>query len=170
MTAFQAIPPLAGEQVLFSADFSSSPILSNSKSGLVITPERVAVLHPQHVFLFFQVGHTVSSSPIDKLAEVTVGRLLSRQHVRTAIAAALFGMAALIGAIVVNAPSYFLFALLALGFAALQLWLARHFGLTAQHVGGGRLSVLCNRDEYQMMLAAADVLQQLMIGRKPFGP
>jgi hypothetical protein len=169
MTAYQSIPPLAGEQIIFAADFTSSPILSNSKSGLVVTPERIAVVHPQHVFVFFQVGHSVSSSSIDKLAEVSVGRLLSRSHLRNASVAALVGFAALVMAMF-GETTYFLFSLLAFGVAAFQLWLARHLGLTVQHVGGGKLSVRCNRDEYQSLLAASDVVQQLMIGRKPVRP
>lgn len=168
MAAYQSIPPLAGEQIVFCADFTDAPILSNSKSGLVITPERVAVVHPQHVFNF-HVGDTVSSSPIDKLAEVSVGRLLSRAHVRNAVAAALAGFGCLVMA-VLGETTYFLLALFAFAVAALQIWLARQLGLTVRHVGGGRLGVRCTRDEYQMLLAAADILQQLMIGRRPTGP
>jgi hypothetical protein len=144
-------------------------MLSTSKSGLVITPERVAVVHPQHVFLFFHVGDTVSSSPIDKLAEVSVGRLLSRTHVRNAAVAALAGLGGLVMAML-GETTYFLFGLLAFAVAALQMWLARQLGLTAQHVGGGKLGVRCTRDEYQTLLAAADILQQFMIGRRPTGP
>lgn len=169
MAAYQSIPPLAGEQIIFCADFTNAPILSNSKSGLVITPERIAVVHPQHVFQFFHVGDTVSSAPIDKLAEVSVGRLLSHAHVRNAVVATLAGLAGLVTASF-GETTYFLFGLLAFAVAALQIWLARQLGLTVQHVGGGRLGVRCTRDEYQALLAAADILQQLMIGRRPTGP
>ena len=169
MPVYQSIPSLAGERIIFSADFTSSPILASSKSGLVVTPERIAVVHPQHLFLFFQVGHTVYSSPIEKLAEVSVGRLLSRSHVRAASVAAFAGFATLVMAMF-GETTYFLFTLIAFGVAAFQLWLARHLGFTVQQVGGGRLSVRCTRDEYPSLLAAADVLQQLMVGRKPTGP
>jgi hypothetical protein len=169
MAAYHSIPPLAGEQIVFCADFTSSPLLSNSKSGLVLTPERVAVVHPQHVFTLLHVGDSVSSSPIDKLAEVSVGRLLSHAHVRNAVVAALAGLGGLVMAML-GEGTYFLFALLAFAVAALQLWLARQLGLTVQHVGGGRLGVRCTRDEYPTLLAAADILQQLMIGRRPTGP
>ncbi|MCW2625569.1 MAG: hypothetical protein JWR48_2291 [Mycobacterium sp.] len=173
MPAYQEIPPLAGEQVIFAADFTPSPILRNNKSGLIITSERVAVLHPQHVFLFFQVGQTVSSAPISKLAEVTVGRLLSRSHLRSAIFAGFIGLFALTMQSTLDAimgPLSILVVLLAFGVAAFQLWLARHLGMTVQHAGGGTLSVRADRAEHQMLLAAADLTQQLMIGRKPATP
>jgi hypothetical protein len=172
MSVYQSVPPLAGEQVIFAADFTSSPILTNNKSGLLITPERLAVVHPQHVFVVFQVGQTISSSPIDKLAEVTVGRLVSQSNVRAASVAALLGFALLsMGSIMgaAGGSSVFL-ALILFGVAAIQVWLARHFGLTVQTVGGGRLAVRAQRDEYQALLAAADILQQLIVGRKPTGP
>lgn len=173
MAAYQQIPPLAGEQVVFAADFTPSPIMRNNKSGLILTSDRVAVVHPQHIFLFFQVGHTVSSVPIAKIAEVSVGRLLSRSHLRYAIYAALLGLFALtmedaLAAVV--GPLSLLIVLLAFGLAAFQLWLARYLGMTIQHIGGGAVSVRADRVEYQNLLAAADLTQQLMIGRRPAAP
>lgn len=154
---------------MFAADFTSSPILRNNKSGLIITSERLAVLHPQHIFLFFQVGHTISSVPTSKVAEVTVGRVLSRSHLRLAIYSALFGLFALSmqsALEVMVGPLAILIALLAFGLAGFQLWLARQLGLVVQHFGGGTLSVRADRAEYQALLAAADLAQQLMIGRR----
>jgi hypothetical protein len=173
MPAYQEIPPLAGEQVIFAADFTPSPILRNNKSGLIITSERLAVLHPQHVFLFFQVGQIVSSTPIDKLAEVTVGRLMSRSHLMIGIFAAFIGVYFLFTEVMLSgetSPFSLLIVLVAFAVAAFQLWLARHLGMTVQHAGGGTLSVRADRAEHQMLLAAADLIKQLMIGRKPTTP
>jgi hypothetical protein len=173
LPAYQDIPQLTGEQVIFAADFTPSPILRNNKSGLIITGDRVAVLHPQHIFLFFQVGHSVSSVPIDKLAEVTVGRLLSRSHVMIGSFAALVGVYFLATQVMISAmmsPLSLLIVLLAFAVAAVQLWMARHLGMTVQHAGGGTLTIRADRVEHQMLLAAADLTQQLMIGRRPATP
>ncbi len=169
MAEFQNIPLFPGEQVVFAADFTPSPILRANKSGLVVTKQRVAVVHPQHVFVFFKVGDAVHSSPIAAIAEVTVGRLVSQRRLRLAIFAGLFGTFLLFSAAGgLSGGGAFgsigiLFAFACYGAAAFQLWLARHLGLSVRNFAGGTLSVAADSTEYQAMMQAANAIQQLIL-------
>jgi hypothetical protein len=171
MPEFQNIALLPGEEVVFAADFTPHPILRSQKAGLLVTRQRVAVLHPQHIFLFFRVGQLMSSSPIESICEVSVGRLLSRHHLRMAMIFAFSGLfifmffgagGGMIGAGVMSALSI-LIALMLFGAAAFQIWMARSLGLTVQHFGGGTLGVGVDSAEHQAMVHAAKVIQQLMV-------
>lgn len=112
----------------------------------------------------------MSSSPVGAICEVTVGRLLSRHHLRMAMICgfiALFlllmaGSAGAAGASFVGALTVPLMLVL-FGVAAFQLWLARRLGLTISHVGGGHLSVGVDSAELQGMLQAAQLVEQLMV-------
>ena len=166
MPEYQNIPLLPGEDVLFAADFTSSPILRSQKSGLVVTRHRVAVVHPQHVFVFFKVGQVVHSSPIRTITEVSVGRLLSPHRLRAAMVFGFIGLFFLsVGGIGFGGLSVIgvLLALILFAAAGLQLWLARHLGLTVCHFGGRTLSVRVDPTEHQAMLAAAHLIQQLLV-------
>jgi predicted permease len=172
MPEFQNIPILAGEQIVYAADFTPSPILRSNKSGLVITQQRIAVLHPQYVFLFFKVGHVLASSPIQTICEVSVGRQLSRHHLRRAMYAAFVGLFLMFSAATggmlglgFGAISV-LMAFALFGVAAFQLWLARRLGLTVRNWGGGTLEVGVDPSEYQAMQIAAEAVQQVMLARR----
>jgi hypothetical protein len=166
MAEYQNIPLLPGEQALFAADFTPSPLARSNKVGLVVTPHRVALIHPQHMFGFFKVGYTVSSSPIATVSQVTVGRLLSQHHVRTAMLAGAFGLLLLfygtVGGIGGVGSMSMLLALCLLVAAAFQLWLARRLGLSIRNFGGGTLSVGVDQSEYNAMLSAAEKIQHLV--------
>jgi hypothetical protein len=157
MPEYQNIPLLPGEEILFAGDFTPSPIIRSAKSGLVVTRERVAVVHPQHIFLFFKVGQAVSSTPMEEVCEVTVGRLLSVGHVRMALITGFLGLFMLVslGPFLGSALGL-LGAVVLFAIAGGQLWLARRLGLTVCHRGGRTLSVEGDAIEHQAMLAAAD--------------
>jgi hypothetical protein len=166
MSEYQNIPLLPGEQALFAADFTPSPLARANKVGLVVTHQRVALIHPQHMFAF-RVGHTVSSSPIAAISQITVGRLLSQHHVRRAIFAGFFGSAMLFYGSVRLGPVLMLLALCLLAVAAFQLWLARRLGLSISNFGGGALSLGVDQTEYQAMLSAVSIIEQLIGNTAP---
>lgn len=163
----QDIALLPGEQSLFAADFTASPILRHIKTGVVVTRERVVMRYPQYILLFIRVGHAESSCPIRKLSKVTVGRTLSRIRVFKALLfggigamATMSGLASLtisaIGALMM------LVGLALLGVAAFQLWMARSLGLTVTNDGGSILHVDVEKAEYQDMVTAGQLIQELI--------
>jgi hypothetical protein len=171
MAEYQEIPLLPGEQVIFAADFTPSPLARANKVGLIVTHQRVALIHPQHMFSFFKVGHTVSSSPIAAISQLTVGRLLSQHHVRRAIYAGFFGLFILFYGTSLGGGDFgamsMLLALCLFGIAAFQAWLARRLGLSIRNFGGGTLSLSVDQAEYQAMLSTASIIQQLMRNTVP---
>ena len=165
----QNIALLPGEESLFAADFTASPILRHIKSGLVVTRDRVAVRHPQYIFFFIKSGHAETSVPIDKVSSITTGRLLSPRRVRGALLTGVAGLmvmmfgaslGAMMGAIGILG---LLLALLLFAFAGLQMWLARGLALTLGDIGGGHVRVDVDKAEYQNMLTAATLIQRLVI-------
>ena len=162
MAEYQNIPLMPGEQAVFAADFTPSPLARGNKVGLVVTHHRVALIHPQHMFGFFQVGHTVSSSPIAAISQITVGRLLSQHRVRRAMVAGFLGLLLLFYGSIRLGPELMLLAIGLFGFAAFQVWLARRLGLSIRNFGGGTLSVGVDQTEYQAMLSAASIIEQLI--------
>jgi hypothetical protein len=167
---YQNIPLLPGEEILFAGDFTPSPIIRSAKSGVVVTRERVAVVHPQHIFLFFKVGQAVSSTPMEDVCEVTVGRLLSVSHVRMALIFGFLGLFLLLSGGLAGSSIGLLGAIVLFPIAGVQMWLARRLGLTVCHRGGRTLSVEGEAIEHQAMVAAADIIQQLMVGQRPGKP
>ncbi|MDH6247102.1 hypothetical protein [Mycobacterium sp. OTB74] len=173
------IPLLPEETILFSADFTPSPIIRSRKNGLLITDKRVAIIHPQHVLVFVRVGHTVSSTMHDKFAQVTVGRLMSRHHIWLALVFGGLGLYSfMVGGAMLDGygGGMGFLAMLAMvvffGLAALQLWLARQLGLTVVNTGGHHMTVAVDSAEHQHMLVAAEMIQQLALGKRvaPYTP
>lgn len=171
----QDIALLPGEQSLFAADFTASPILRHIKTGVVVTQDRVVMRYPQFILAFIRVGHAESSCPIRKLSKVTVGRTLSRSRVFKALVfgglgsmLAMSGLASLtvsiIGALMMLA------GLVLLGVAAFQLWMARSLGLTVINDGGSVLHVDVEKAEYQDMVTAGQLIQELMLGMSAATP
>lgn len=167
------IPLLAGETALFAADFTASPIIRTRKNGLLITDQRVAVVHPQHMFVFIRVGQTVTSTLHDRVSEVAVGRLMSRSHIRLGLifgALGLFSMTGSAGMMIgfgggASAVSMLL-TIVFFGLAGLQFWLARQLGLTVTNNSGHHMTVAVDSTENPHMLVAADMIQQLALGRQ----
>lgn len=168
---------LPGEQTLFAGDFTASPILRHIKTGVVVTCERIIVRQPQYLFYFLKTGYAESSSPLRQMSQLTTGRLLSAQRVRSAVIAGGAGFfvlmmgAPMLGAIGMVGTLAILVGLVLLAFAGLQAWLARGLGLTVQHAGGGHLHVEVQKAEFAHLLSAAGLIQQLMInpGATPTG-
>jgi hypothetical protein len=164
----QSIAILPDEEVVFGADFTSSPILRHIKTGLVVTNDRVVVRYPQYLFLFVKVGYAESSTPIQRICEVTTGRLLSRRRITSALMFGLFGLFAFMTGIS-EAGGIFgmlvtLLALALLAFAAFQAWMARSLGLTVTHAGGGTLHVDVDKLEFANMVVAGNTIQRLVLG------
>lgn len=166
----QNIALLPGEESLFAADFTASPILKHIKSGLVVTRDRVTVRHPQYIFFFIKSGHAESSIPIGKISSVTNGRLLSSSRVKAALFAGMLGVFVMMFGASLSAMAGFigilgiLLALVLFAFAGLQAWLARGLALTVSDVGGGHVRVDVDKIEYQNMLTASTLIQRLVVG------
>ena len=159
---------LPGEEPLYAADFTPSPILRHIKTGLVVTADRVAVRYPQYMFFVIRVGHAESSAPIRQVCSVTTGRQLSQRRVMYAGVAGLFGFFMLMSSLSAMGfgfmgPLMLLFSLALLAFAAFQAWMARGLALIVAHGGGGTLRVDLDKAEYQDMLTADGLIQQLMV-------
>jgi len=159
---------LPGEETLFAGDFTGSPILRHIKTGFVVTGDRIIVRQPQYIFFLIKTGYAESSVPIQKISQMTTGRLLSTQRVRAALFSGIAGMFVLmmgtpmlsaIGAVGVLAM---LLAVVLLAFAGLQAWLARALGVTFQHVGGGHVHVEVQKSEFPNILTVANLVQQLI--------
>lgn len=164
----QNIPLLPGEESLFAADFTASPLLRHIKTGLVVTRDRVVVRDPQYMLFVIKVGHAESSIPIKQVCSVTIGRLLSQRSVLYAALTGLFGFLMLMSALPMMTMSFlgpllFLIALALLAFAAFQAWMARGLALMVSHAGGGTNRVDADKAEYQDMLQAATLIQQLVV-------
>lgn len=178
MSEVANIALLPGESRLFSADFTPHAIFRHHKNGLLITDKRVATIHPQYIFWFIRVGQSISAMPHDRVAQVTHGRVLNRRNVFMAMGLGVVGLYLLmmgmagvayggaIGALML------LVALVVLGLAAFQLWLARQIALTVDNIGGGSVSVAVDTAEQQHMLAAIAMIEQLALGRQvqPYAP
>jgi len=163
----QNISLLPGEESLFAADFTPSPLLRHIKTGLVVTRDRVTVRHPQYMLFVIRVGHSESSIPIRHVCNVTIGRQLSQRRMMYAATAGFIGFFLLMSALPMMAISFlgFLLLLVALAlltFAAFQAWMARGLALIVAH-GGGAIRVDVDKSEYQDMLAADNLIQQLVV-------
>ena len=172
MSEVANIPLLPGEHRLFSADFTPHAIFRHRKNGLLITDQRVAAIHPQYIFWFVRVGQSISATPHDRVAQVTAGRILDRGNIRMALTFGMAGffilmmsstMAAVAGAI--GALGIFA-ALVCFGLAAFQLWLARQIALVVGDIGAGLVTVAVDSTEQQHMEVAAEMIQQLALGRR----
>ena len=164
----QDIALLAGEDSLFAADFTASPILRHIKTGVVITQPRVVMRYPQFILGVIRVGHAESSCPLGKLSKVTVGRTLNRSRFLKALLFGGFGAMMTVTGIGSAAISpigilMLLIGLVLLGIGAFQLWMARSLGLTVCNDGGTILHVDVERAEYQDMLTAGQLIQELML-------
>jgi hypothetical protein len=171
----QDIALLPGEQSLFAADFTASPILRHIKTGVVVTQDRVVMRYPQYILAFIRVGHAESACPIRKLSKVTVGRTLSRSRVFKALLfggvggmMAMSGLASLTVSLI--GGLMLLVGLALLGVAAFQLWMARSLGLTVINDGGSVLHVDVEKAEYQDMVTAGQLIQELMLGAPAAAP
>jgi hypothetical protein len=168
----QNIHLLPNETSLFAADFTPSPLLRHIKTGLVVTRDRVIVRDPQYMFLIIKVGHAESSVPIRHISEVTVGRVLSPRHVRAALICGVSGLFVMMTGSAFGPLAIFgiLMGLVLLGFAAFQAWLARGLALTIAHTGGGALRVDVDKLEFDDMLRAGAVVQELVNGNSVPAP
>ncbi|OBF29128.1 hypothetical protein [Mycobacterium sp. ACS4331] len=164
---------LPGETRLMGADFTASPLLRHIKTGLVITHDRVVARYPQYMFFIIKVGYAESSIPIQQVCEVTTGRLLSRRRVRMALFSALGALFVLMSTASLGGPFGiigFLIALVLLAFAALLAWLARGLALTVGHSGSGEIRVDVDGLEFDAMLQAGRLIQQLVLDRDAATP
>ncbi len=153
---------LPGEQVVFAADFTPSPLLRHIKTGLLITQSRLAVREPQYIFFVFKVGHTETTVPIRHICDVTMGRLLSHRRVRSALIVGLLGMFILMSSASFGPLGILggLVGLALLAFAAFQSWMARSLGLMVTLTGGSTVCVNVDKTEYPAMLAAGTFVQE----------
>jgi hypothetical protein len=168
-TQHSQVALLPGEEPLFSADFTSSPILRHIKTGLVVTKDRVIVRYPQYMFLVFKVGYAESSTPIRQICEVTTGRLLSRRRVVSALMFAFFGLFIMMSGVGAMSSGFLgaltvLIALVCFAVAGFQAWMARSLGLTVSHAGAGALHVDVDKLEFHDMKSAGTVIQRLIVG------
>ncbi|MGV0715840.1 hypothetical protein ABQE93_10580 [Mycolicibacterium sp. XJ662] len=157
-----------GEESLYAADFTPSPLLRHIKTGLVITRDRITVRHPQYMLFVIRVGYGESSVPIRHVCNVMTGRQLSQQRMLFAGIAGFSGLFLLMSSLSMMGfgfmgPLVLLFALALLGFAAFQAWMARGLALVIAHGGGGTIRVDVDKAEYQDMLTAANLIQQLVV-------
>ncbi|MGE2716261.1 hypothetical protein ACQI4L_19580 [Mycolicibacterium litorale] len=165
---------LPGEESLFAADFTPSPLLRHIKTGLVVTGDRIVVRHPQYMLFVIRVGHAESAIPIRQVANTVVGRQLSQRRVMYAVVSGFLGLSMLTSS--VSAMGGFLgllmllLAFALLGFAAFQAWLARGLALMVTHTGGGTVRVEVDKAEYERMLGADSVIQQLTVAAAPSAP
>lgn len=167
----RSIAILPDEEIVFAADFTSSPILRHIKTGLVVTKARVVVRYPQYLFLFVKVGYAESSTPIRRICEVTTGRLLSRRRITSALMFGVLGLLIFMSGVssfggIISALATLL-ALALLAFAAFQAWMARSLGLTVTHAGGGTLHVDVDKLEFDDMVAAGTAIQRLVLAPPP---
>ncbi len=164
---------LPGEIRLMGADFTPSPLLRHIKTGLVITRDRVIARYPQYMFLIIKVGYAESSIPITQVCEVTTGRLLSQRRIRAALFSAIGALFILMSTASLGGPFAiigFLIALVLLAFAALLAWLARGLALTVGHSGSGEIRVDVDGREFDAMLQAGRLIQQLVLDRDAATP
>ena len=157
---------LPGEQPLFAADFTPAPLLRHIKSGLVVTQDRVSVRVPQYLFFVIRAGYAETSVPIRHICDVTTGRMLSRRRVRSALLSTGIGLFILMSSrmsFVIFAIIGALFAFPLLAFGAFQAWMARSLGLTITSTGGGTVHTDVDKAEYENMLAAANLVQRLVL-------
>jgi hypothetical protein len=164
---------LPGEETLFAADFTPFPILRHIKSGLVVTQRRVIVRHPQYFLFLIKTGFSESACPIERLNLVRVGRIMSRERLRTAGLYGGFGAVLLVSGLIsmIAAPTIGLLTMLlgipmaALG--AFYFWLARHLALSVFNDSGTALHVDVDKREYQNMIDVSQLIQRLVLGIEP---